>query len=101
MKLVYLDTSQIHLLPKERVQNKERFSNFLKMWKDNRCVLALSRIHLFEICRYDDPEMRQSRYRLFEDLIPLSLRVRVLRTSRGYSRAQPRLRNESNLRIGS
>lgn len=71
MSLVYLDTSQIHLLSKERVQNKERFSNFLKMWKDNHCVLALSRIHLFEICRYDDPAMRQLRYRLFEDLVPL------------------------------
>ena len=52
MSLVCLDISQIHLLSKEGVQNKERFSNFLKMWKDNRCVLALSRIHLFEICRY-------------------------------------------------
>jgi len=71
MSLVYLDTSQIHLLSKEKVQNKERFSNFLKTWKDNHCVLALSRIHLFEICRYDDPAMRQLRYRLFEDLVPL------------------------------
>jgi hypothetical protein len=71
MTLVYLDTSNIHLLTTLRRKDNARFTSFLERWRGLSCTLALSNVHLFELRRYGDASARDERYQLLEDLCPI------------------------------
>lgn len=68
--LVYLDTWLWSRLSRARSQEPEAFHTFRQTWGDLGCVLAVSRTHLYELRRHGDPEEREARYRLVEDLLP-------------------------------
>ena len=71
MPVIYLDTSHLHLLAEARRTNQDRFSQFLAVWKERSCTLALTMTHIQEICRYQDQPGREERYHLLKDLLPI------------------------------
>ena len=71
MPVIYLDTSHLHLLAEVRRTNQDRFSQFIAVWKERHCTLALTMTHIQEICRYKAQVGREARYDLLKDLLPI------------------------------
>lgn len=74
MKLVYLDTSNFSLLAETQQKSPERLKSFLKMWWEQKCVLALSEANIFEVARNG---FNESRYNLLKEFRPIRFESRV------------------------
>lgn len=70
-KYVYLDTSHQSLLARRMAGDSAWFSKFVERWRAQSCALIVTRCHLLEIRKHADPAVRQSRYSLFEVLLPV------------------------------
>lgn len=73
MPLVYLDTSHLVMLAKLRNEDATKFGNFRTRWRRLGVELALSRVHIHELRRHDDPATREARMELLADLSPVRL----------------------------
>ncbi len=74
MKLVYLDTSNLSLLSETRQKFPERFQSFLKTWRKQNYILALSEANIFEIARKG---FNKSRYDLLTEMRPIRFEGRT------------------------
>lgn len=77
MKLVYLDNSHKALLAKLRTDSPLRFDEFLKEWRANSCILALSEAHIYEITRHRSPEEQESRFEVLKQILPIRAEIQV------------------------
>jgi hypothetical protein len=71
MKLIYLDTSHIALLARELLETPSRINAFITKWRDKNFLLALSQFSFIEISEYDSFKIRNSRYNLLEQFLPI------------------------------
>ena len=74
MKLVYLDTSNFSLLSEIQQKFPEKLKSFLKTWRENNYILALSETNIFEIARKG---FNESRYNLLKEFRPIRFESRI------------------------
>lgn len=70
-RIIYLDNSHLHLLSEIRQNDAPRFTKFMEVWNSQKCALALSQIHLYEITRYKNQGKKEARFDLLEELLPI------------------------------
>lgn len=70
-RIIYLDNSHLHLLSEIKRNDAPRFMKFMQVWASQKCTLALSQIHLYEITRYKDQDKKEARFDLLEELLPI------------------------------
>lgn len=74
-KIVYLDTSHLHLLAMAREEGTPAYASFLSEWRARECEIVFSMFHMLELRRHQNPAVRHARYLLLQDLVPIRLDI--------------------------